>query len=89
MALKTKEKAKIIKDISDSEKNTGSVDVQVALLSKEIDKLVLHFKKHPQDIHSKRGLLKMVIKRKKLLAYLKKESPEKYSALIKKMGLKK
>jgi len=49
----------------------------------------LHFKKHPQDIHSKRGLLKMVIKRKKLLAYLKKDSPEKYATLIKKIGLKK
>jgi len=89
MALTTKEKTKVIKNVSEDEKNTGSIDVQIALLSKEIDKLVLHFKKHPQDIHSKRGLLKMVIKRKKLLAYLKKDSPEKYATLIKKIGLKK
>jgi len=88
MALTTKEKSKIVKDISENEKNTGSIDVQIALLSKEIDKLVLHLKKHPQDVHSKRGLLRMVIKRKKLLAYLKKDSETKYSELVKKIGLK-
>ena len=89
MALTTKEKTKIIKGVSENEKNTGSIDVQIALLSKEIDKLVLHLKKHPQDVHSKRGLLRMVIKRKKLLAYLKKDSEAKYTELIKKIGLKK
>jgi small subunit ribosomal protein S15 len=89
MALTTKEKTKIIKGISEDKKNTGSIDVQIALLSKEIDKLVLHLKKHPQDVHSKRGLLRMVIKRKKLLAYLKKDSEAKYTELIKKIGLKK
>jgi len=89
MALTTKEKTKIIKNVSENEKNTGSVDVQIALLSKEIDKLVLHLKKHSQDVHSKRGLLRMVIKRKKLLAYLKKDSEAKYTELIKKIGLKK
>jgi small subunit ribosomal protein S15 len=89
MALTTKEKTKVIKEVSENEKNTGSIDVQIALLSKEIDKLVLHLKKHPQDVHSKRGLIKMVIKRKKLLAYLKKDSEAKYTELIKKIGLKK
>jgi len=89
MALTTKEKTKVIKEVSENEKNTGSIDVQIALLSKEIDKLVLHLKKHPQDVHSKRGLLRMVIKRKKLLAYLKKDSEAKYTELIKKIGLKK
>lgn len=89
MALTTKEKTKIIKDVSEDEKNTGSTDVQIALLSKEMDKLVLHLKKHPQDVHSKRGLITMVIKRKKLLAYLKKISEPRYSAIIKKIGLKK
>jgi small subunit ribosomal protein S15 len=89
MALTTKEKTKIIKDVSANEKNTGSTEVQIALLSKEIDKLVLHLKKHAQDVHSKRGLLRMVIKRKKLLAYLKKNSEAKYAELIKKIGLKK
>ena len=89
MALTTKEKTKIIKDVAEDEKNTGSADVQIGLLSKEIDKLVLHLKKHPQDVHSKKGLITMVIKRKKLLAYLKKISEKKYSAIIKKIGLKK
>lgn len=89
MSLTTKEKTKIIKDVSSDEKNTGSVDVQIALLSKAIDKLVLHLKKQPRDIHSKRGLITMVIKRKKLLAYLKKISEKRYSAVIKKIGLKK
>jgi len=89
MSLKTKEKVKIIKDVATSENDTGSSEVQIALLSKEIDKLVLHLKKHPQDLHSKRGLIKMVVKRKKLMAYLKKESEKRYSAIVKKIGLKK
>ena len=89
MSLTTKEKAKIIKDVSADEKDTGSADVQIALLSKAIDKLVLHLKKHPQDVHSKKGLIQMVIKRKKLLAYLKKISEKRYSVVIKKIGLKK
>ena len=89
MALTTKEKTKIIKDVAVHEKDTGSSDVQVALLSKEIDKLVLHLKKHPQDVHSKKGLIQMVIQRKKLLAYLKKTSEKRYLAVIKKIGLKK
>lgn len=89
MALKTKDKAKIIKEVSSDEKDTGSADVQVALLSKQIDKLVSHLKKHRQDTHSKRGLIKMVIKRKKLLAYLKNTNEKKHSAVVKKIGLKK
>ena len=89
MALTTKEKAKIIKEVSTDEKNTGSTDVQIGLLSKAIDKLVLHLKKNAQDVHSKKGLITMVIKRKKLLAYLKKISEKRYLAIIKKIGLKK
>jgi small subunit ribosomal protein S15 len=89
MALTTKEKTKIIKDVSENEKDTGSADVQIALISKQMDKLVLHLKKHPQDVHSKKGLITMVIQRKKLLAYLKKISEKRYSAIIKKIGLKK
>jgi small subunit ribosomal protein S15 len=89
MALTTKEKTKIIKDVSENEKDTGSSEVQIALLSKGIDKLVLHLKKHPQDVHSKKGLITMVIKRKKMLAYLKKTSEKRYLAVIKKIGLKK
>jgi small subunit ribosomal protein S15 len=89
MTLTTKEKAKIIKEVASDEKDTGSADVQAALLSKEIEKLVSHLKKHPQDVHSKTGLIKMVVRRKKLLAYLKKTSEKKYLAVIKKIGLKK
>lgn len=89
MSLKTKEKQKIIKEVATNEKDTGSSEVQVALLSKEIDKLASHLKKHTQDIHSKRGLIRMVIQRKKLLAYLKKSSEKRYLAIIKKIGLKK
>ncbi|OGZ78191.1 MAG: 30S ribosomal protein S15 [Candidatus Staskawiczbacteria bacterium RIFOXYD2_FULL_37_9] len=89
MALTTKEKAKIIKEIGLDEKDTGSSDVQIAMLSKEIDKLVLHLKKNAQDVHSKKGLITMVIKRKKLLAYLKKTSEKRYLAIIKQIGLKK
>ena len=89
MVLNIKEKAKIIKEVGVHEKDTGSADVQIGLLSKKIDKLVLHLKKHKKDMHSKRGLIKMVIKRKKLLAYLKKEDEKRYSVIIKKIGLKK
>ena len=89
MSLKTKEKSKIIKEVATGEKDTGSSEVQIALLSKEIDKLASHLKKHSQDLHSKKGLIKMVVKRKKLLAYLQKTSEKRYSAIIKKVGLKK
>ncbi len=89
MALNTKEKSRIIKEVSSHEKDTGSSEVQIALLSKEIDKLVSHLKKHAKDVHSRKGLIKMVIRRKKLLAYLKKTSEKRYSAIIKKIGLKK
>ncbi len=89
MALKNKEKAKIIKDTSINEKDTGSAGVQIALLSKQIDKLVLHLKKHPQDVHSKKGLITMVVRRKKMLAFLKKISEKRYAEIIKKIGLKK
>ncbi len=87
--LKKAKKEKVIKEHGIHEKDTGSVDVQIALLSEEIDKLVTHLKKNPKDNHSRRGLIGMVIKRKKLLAYLKKESEERYAAIIKKIGLKK
>jgi len=89
MALTTKEKTKIIKEVANDEKDTGSSEVQIALLSKEIDKLVLHLKKHTQDVHSKRGLITMVIKRKKLLANLKKVSEKRYTDIVKTIGLRK
>ena len=87
--LTGKEKTKIIKEHNIHEKDTGSCEVQIALLTKEIDKLLLHLKKNPKDLHSKRGLIRMVVKRKKLLNYIKKESEKRYNGIIKKIGLKK
>jgi len=87
--LDQKEKEKIITDYKIHDKDTGSAEVQVALLSEEIKQLLSHLKKHSKDVHSKRGLLKMVAKRRKLLAYLKKENVRRYNAMLKKIGLKK
>lgn len=87
--LTPKEKEKVISGYKLHNKDTGSAEVQIALLSEEIKQLLLHLKKHSKDIHSRRGLLKMVSKRRKLLAYLKKESIRKYNSIIKKIGLKK
>ncbi len=70
------------------ETDTGSADVQIALLSEEIKKLLSHLKKHPKDLHSKRGLLKMIVKRRRLLNYLKRENETRYKKVIKKLGLK-
>lgn len=87
--LKKEKKVKLIKEHGIHEKDTGSSDVQIALLSEEIDSLVSHLKNHPKDIHSKRGLIRMVVKRKKLLSYLKKEDEKRYKDIVKKIGLKK
>jgi small subunit ribosomal protein S15 len=87
--LKKEDKEKLIKKHQQHEKDTGSSEVQIALLSEEINKLLLHLKKNPKDFHSKKGLLKMVSKRKSLLSYLKKADEKKYNSLIKKIGLKK
>lgn len=87
--LKSEEKTKIIKKYNIHEKDTGSAEVQIALLTEEIKRLLLHLKKHAKDLHSKRGLLKMVAKRRKLLNYLKDENTRRYNAIIKKIGLKK
>lgn len=87
--LTPEEKDKIKKKYQRHEKDTGSSEVQIALLSEEITQLLLHLKKHPKDVHSKRGLLKMVSTRRKFLAYLKGESEKRYQNIIKKVGLKK
>jgi len=87
--LTPKQKSKIIEAAKVHDTDTGSSEVQIALLTEEINKLVLHLKKHPKDLHSKRGLLKMVAKRRKLLGYVKNESERRYNAIIKKIGLKK
>lgn len=87
--LTTRQKLNILKEHQDHETDTGSPTVQVALLTKQIDELTTHLKKHRKDNHSRRGLLKMVGKRKKLLDYLSKKDSKKYGAVIKKLGLKK
>jgi len=87
--LKTKVKGKIIEKHKIHDTDTGSVEIQVAILSEEIDRLAKHLKKHPKDNHSRRGLLGMVSKRKRLLNYLAKEDEKRYNSIIKKIGLKK
>lgn len=87
--LETKEKEKIITKYKLHDLDTGSPEVQIALLTEEIKLLLLHLKKHAKDFHSKRGLLKMVSKRRSLLNYLKKESTRRYNSILKKVGLKK
>ncbi len=87
--LTTRQKTKIIKDTGVHDKDTGSPEVQVALLSKKIEELTAHLKKHKKDNHSRRGLLGMVADRQTHLGYLRKNFPRRYSAIIKKLELKK
>jgi len=87
--LTSEEKNKIIKNYKLHNTDTGSAEVQIAILSEEIKKLTLHLKKQQKDLHSRRGLLKMVMRRKKLLNYLKKEDIRRYNSILKKIGLKK
>ena len=82
-------KSRIIGEHKVHEKDTGSAQVQVAMLSRQIDELAAHLKKNPKDNHSRRGLLKIVSHRRRLLGYLKKKEPKEYEKLIKKLGLKK
>lgn len=89
MAIEAKEKETIIKEFQASEKDTGSPEVQIALLSKNIANLTEHFKSHTNDNHSRLGLLKMVSKRRSLLNYLKNKSPERYRNIVSKLGLRK
>ena len=88
MALSASEKAAIVKDNQQSEGDTGSPEVQVALLTANINKLQGHFADNKQDHHSRRGLIRMVNQRRKLLDYLKKKEVSRYAALIKKLGLR-
>lgn len=82
-------KSKIAADHGGHEKDTGSAPVQIATLSRQMDELATHLKKNPKDNHSRRGLLKMVSQRRKLLDYLRKREPEAHAKLIKKLDLKK
>jgi small subunit ribosomal protein S15 len=87
--LSKRVKSKVIGEHATHEKDTGSAPVQIGVLSRQIDELTAHLRKHAKDNHSRRGLLKMVSQRRKLLAYVKKREPEKYEKLIKKLDLKK
>ena len=89
MALKVEEKKELIKKFAREKGDTGSPEIQIALLSTKIDKLVEHLKEHKKDVHSRRGLLSMVAKRRRLLSYLQKKDEVRYKALIKELKLNK
>lgn len=89
MALTKEEKTSIIEKYRLDKDDTGSIEVQVALLTKRINDLNEHLKVHKHDFHSNRGLLKMVGQRKSLLNYLAKNDVQRYRALVKKLGLRK
>ena len=88
MALQSEKKAKIIKSSQVHTGDTGSPEVQITLLSERISMLSDHLKKHKKDNHSRRGLLQMVNKRRRLLAYLKRKDEERYDSITKKLELK-
>ena len=88
MLLKA-EKQAIMKEYASHEGDTGSPEVQIAVLTEQINRLTEHFKEHKHDYHSQRGLMKMVGRRKNMLAYLKRTDLERYKALIEKLGLRK
>ena len=89
MSVTAERKQKIIKDNAQSKGDTGSPEVQVAILTERITNLTEHFKTHAKDNHSRRGLLMLVNKRRSLLDYLKREDNERYTKLIAKLGLRK
>lgn len=88
MSITKENKKEIISNFAINTKDTGSADVQIAVLSERITNLIEHFKNHKHDNHSKRGLLAMVNKRKKLLSYLSKKDNSKYQEIIKKLNIR-
>lgn len=89
MALEKNEKQKILQEFAQHEGDTGSPEVQTALLTERIKKLTEHLKIHKQDTHSRRGLLQMVNKRRRILLYLTKKDPDRYKVIVEKLGLNK
>jgi small subunit ribosomal protein S15 len=89
MSMTAPQKAEIIKANARGAADTGSPEVQVALLTARINELTPHFKEHSKDHHGRRGLLRMVSQRKRLLAYLRTSDADRYTALIQKLGLRK
>ncbi len=89
MSLVKEEKNKILSDFAQHEGDTGSPEVQIALLTERIKKLTEHLKIHKQDVHSRRGLLQMVNKRRRILLYLTRKDPDRYKSIVEKLGLSK
>jgi small subunit ribosomal protein S15 len=89
MSIKTERKSQIVSEFGLKSGDTGSPEVQVAILSERIQNLTEHFKEHGKDIHSRRGLLMLVSRRRSLLDYLKRKDIARYEALIKRLGLRK
>ena len=87
--IRKEEKTAVIADNRLHETDTGSPEVQIAILTRRINELTAHLKDHPKDHHSRRGLLKMVGRRRNLLGYLQKVDIERYRAIVKKLGLRK
>ncbi len=88
MALSNTQKKEIVTKFARTDKDTGSPEVQVAILTERINNLTEHFKSHGKDNHSRRGLLKMVSQRRRLLDYLNARNSERYQTLIKRLGLR-
>jgi small subunit ribosomal protein S15 len=88
MSLSAEKKSEIVREYGQGEADTGSTEVQVALLTSRIEELSSHFKTHHKDHHSRRGLLKMVSKRRRLLDYLRRQDVERYRNLIQRLGLR-
>ncbi|MEQ9490144.1 MAG: 30S ribosomal protein S15 [Alphaproteobacteria bacterium] len=88
MSITDERTAELVKEFGGSEKNTGSADVQVAILTERISNLTEHLKDHKKDFHSRRGLLVMVGKRRSLLDYIKRNDDARYKTLIEKLGIR-
>ena len=88
MSITPENKARLIREFATGKADTGSPEVQVAILTSRIKTLTEHFKIHKKDDHSRRGLLKMVARRKKLLSYVRRIDEERYRRLIKRLGLR-
>jgi small subunit ribosomal protein S15 len=89
MTLSKEDKTKVVADLKTHKNDTGSPEVQVGIFTEQISKLTDHLKKHKKDDHSRRGLLKMVGKRRRLLDYLKHKDEKRYETVVKKLGLRK
>jgi small subunit ribosomal protein S15 len=88
MSITQEEKLKIFQEFGVHEGDTGSAQVQIAMLTTRIERLIDHLKQHPHDNHTRRGVLKLVGRRRRLLAYLRKNQPDEYKTVIQRLGLR-